>query len=195
MGNDRYDEDRSKLREPADPPESLLRPEAQQAALLSYLGPIVILFAVIGVALLYWTHRRPEQTPAAVDRSAIGTAGTETPGGGKPLPGYRSTADEIRTRGGGDSLQQPPSNGLAPLTSVDAVRSSGATPRRVSLSSVEVEQVEGDTVWVRDGDARIAVALPKDASHPAHGDRVDVSGVTDSRDGSIRVVADAVRTR
>jgi hypothetical protein len=195
MANEKYDEDRSRVTAPENPPDSLLRPAARRAALLSYLGPVVILFVVVGIALVYWLNRGPVRTITPLDRSVIGTAGLKTDGGGDPRPSFSGTANEIRNRAGDETSLGSRPDDRAALTTVDTIRNSGTGARRVALSAVQVDSVDGNTIWVREGESRVAIVLPQGTAAPRRGDRVDVSGMTDTQDGSIRVVADAVHIK
>jgi hypothetical protein len=197
MANDNETNDRpGTLNEPGDPPNVLLRPDTRRAALFSYLGPVIALFAIVGVALIYWVNRGPVPARENPDRGVIGTSGRTLPGGGDPQPEYDRTRDEIANRGGIDRADEARRNNLSALTTIDRVLTTDSnTARPVTLSAVEVEKAEGNTIWVRDGDARIAVALPQGAAAPQRGDRVDVSGITERRDGATQIVADAIHTK
>jgi len=173
-----------RLDDPANPPESLLKPEVRRAALMSYLGSVIVLFAVVGVALLYWANRGPVRD-APTDRDAVGTVGLQLPGGGNPERPATSSEDEIKYRGIDPSSQ--------PVTTIaNALSISPASPQRVELSNVIVDRLDGQTVWVRDADARIAVVAPRDAA-PREGGHVNVSGTTEpDGQGAIRVRATAM---
>ena len=197
MANDNDSNDRPRdLTEPGNPPNVLLRSETRRTALFSYLGPVIALFAIVGVALIYWVNRGPVPARDKPDHDVIGTSGRTTPGGGDPQPAFGRTRDEIANRGGIDSAEDAQRNELAALTTIDSVLAApSSTPRHVALSAVEVEKVEGGTIWVHDGDARIAVTPPHGAAAPARGDRVDVSGTTEQRDGATRIVAEAIHSK
>jgi hypothetical protein len=182
--------------EPDAPPNVLLRSETRRTALFSYLGPVIALFAIVGVALIYWVNRGPVPVRDKPDNSVIGTSGRTTPGGGDPQPAFGRTRDEVANRAGIDQADEPRTDRSALTTIAGALAAPSATPRHVALSGVEVEKVEGGTIWVRDGDARIAVTLPKDAAVPRRGDRVDVSGVTERpQGGATRIAADVIHTK
>lgn len=173
------------LDDPGNPPEALLRPEARRAALTSYLGGVIALFAVVGVALIYWASRGPVPN-AGADRDAVGTVGLQLPGGGNPERSVGSPDDEIKSRGT-DPLNQPVT------TIAGALAMSPATPQRVELSDVVVDRVDGQTVWLHETNRRIAVIAPRDAV-PREGDHVNVSGRTEPDDnGAIRIRATAMR--
>jgi len=197
MANDNDIKDRSgELNEPGDPPNVLLRSETRRTALFSYLGPVIALFAIVGVALIYWVNRGPVPAHEKPDSDVIGTSGRTTPGGGDPQPSFGRTHDEIVNRGESDKAVNAQGNDPSALTTIDrALAAPSAVPRHVALSAVEVEKAEGRTIWVRDGDASIAVILPQGAAVPRRGDRVDVSGLTEQRDGATRIVAEAIHTK
>ena len=98
---DRSDE----IDDPTNPPNVLLRPENRRAALWSYLGPVIALFAIVGVALIYWVNRGPVSDSVRTDDAATdgdgavrcwpvlpATSPSETPpapvpdGAGPPVP-------------------------------------------------------------------------------------------------------------
>jgi hypothetical protein len=84
---------------PKNPPNSVLRPEVRNATFWAYLGPLIIIVVVLGIALLYWSTRDTSE-----DRSTEPTVGTsgENPGRGgfNPDPTPDSTKDESEYRGG-----------------------------------------------------------------------------------------------
>lgn len=181
--------------DPQTPPGAFQQPEVGRGAILSYIGPIIVLFAIIGVALIYWVNREPFPIRSTDERGAVGTSGEFTQGGGEPRPPFRSTRNELETRGA-DTASHSGQPDLVALTTIDRILESGTLPgRQVTLAAVRVERVDGRTMWVRDGDSRIAVQLPERAAPPQKGDRVDVSGITDAHDGTVRVVADAIHTK
>jgi hypothetical protein len=196
MANDDFTTDRPDTSsDPGMPPGAFQRPEVARGAILSYIGPIIVLFAVVGVALIYWVNREPFPIRSTDERGAVGTSGQFTQGGGDPRPPFRSTTNEIETRGA-DTANTSGKPDLVALTTIDRIRESGAASgREVTLSAVRVERVDGRTMWVREGDSRIAVQLPEHAAPPQPGDRVDVSGITDAHDGMVRIVADAIHTK
>src|SRR5688572_5222804 len=172
---DRSDE----ITDPHNPPEVLLKPEARRAAVWSYLGPVVALFVIAGVAMLYWISRGPAPNDARTDDAAIGTVGRDSPGGGDPQGPFNSTEDELKYRGapGGDE---------GTLTSVADSRAADAS-RRVMLERVTVDSVSGSTTWIKDGDDRIAVVTDSAPGVKA-GDAASVSGTTErDSQGNVRI--------
>ena len=95
---------------PRNPPQAVLNPGARGTALKSYLGPIVVLFVIIGLALIYWARRDPGRD--FDDNSLNPTTGTTgerlkdgdpsrdlNQGGGDPASQPDSTKDELKDRG------------------------------------------------------------------------------------------------
>ena len=129
---------------PENPPQVLLRPEVRRAALMSYLGPVIALFVIIGLALIYWANRGPVE-PDPNDRvaDAIGTIGGRSAGGSDPAPDFDRTRDELAYRGGDTT----------PLTSVSDVIAAKRSGRIVQLNGAEVVSIDANVLQIRDGDA------------------------------------------
>jgi hypothetical protein len=161
------------LTDPNNPPRSVLKPEARRAAVWSYLGPVIALFVIVGVALIYWANRGPSPRDARTDDAAIGTVGRDSPGGFNPQPTFNSTEEEVRFRG---DAPGPEDNSIRSIE--DALQSDASSPRRVTLEDVTVENVQGSVTWVKDGDQRIAVATESTPAVKA-GDTALVSGMTE----------------
>ena len=95
---------------PRNPPQAVTNRGARGAALRSYLGPIVVLFVILGLALLYWARRDPGRD---FDDNTLnpttGTTGEQlkndeparelNQGGGDPAPRPDSTQEELKDRG------------------------------------------------------------------------------------------------
>jgi hypothetical protein len=152
---------------PENPPNSVVRP-AGRAALVTYLGGIVVLFLLFGAAFAYWTvtdkRIAPRDGDLPRDPSAIGTSGERTPregtpGGFDPAPSFDRTRDELEYR--------------------------GSTERRVEFDDVQVERTDGDTFWVRNGDTSVAVVAPGGMPTVRAGQRVDLTGTVEAS-GRIR---------
>jgi hypothetical protein len=166
---------------PQNPPNSIVNPEVRRTALRTYLLPIVALFVVIGLALLYWSIRPPITERAANqierDPNVEGTAGErsrgdDTAGGHEPQPAPDSTREELERRMG------------RPITDLGGVLGGSAlgdAGRRVELSGVIVERVESATsFWVRDEDVRVRVVAPAAAAETVSaGQRVQIIGVVE----------------
>lgn len=180
------------LHEDADPPYAVVRPAARRIALLSYLGPVIVLFAVVGIALIYWVNRGAVAPNGQRDRDAVGTFGRD--GGGTADPDFDSTRDEIRYRGGKDSADQ--ASGATATTIAQALRLDASRAQSVALSGVRVAGTEGDVVWVTDGERRVAVVRPPGADLPRTNDRIDVAGMSE-RDslGGVRIRATRLAVR
>jgi hypothetical protein len=180
----RYEETRA----PENPPNSVLSKGARRATVLSYFVPVVVLFVVVGIALVYWSNQ-PEhsQTPDR-DRSEIGTVG-RTDGGSQPEARPDNARSEIQYRGGD----------LAPITKVDQLKDVDARTmngRRVSIDEAEVDSVSGNMLWVRDGDEKFAVIAPAGSPSVRPGTKVSITGhvVADSS-GAAQIRADRVQEK
>src|SRR5262245_51483980 len=86
--------------DPKNPPNSVVNQQVALAFLGSYLGPLVVFVAIVGLGLLYWVNRGP-LVPDPDDRAQVGTTGTpdnadhvvgepgntqRSPGGRSPVP-------------------------------------------------------------------------------------------------------------
>jgi len=179
----RYDE----TTQPQNPPNSVLNRDARRAAVLSYFVPVVVLFAVIGIALVYWSNQPEHSGNDGRDRAEVGTVGRTD--GGQPEPKADSPRDEIKYRG--DDLS--PISQVSELRDVDARQMTG---RRVSIVEAEVDSASGNMLWIRDDDRTFAVTAPAGATLPARGTKVSITGhiVADSN-GSPQIIADRVQVK
>jgi hypothetical protein len=178
----RYDE----TNHPQNPPNSVLNRDARRATVWSYFVPIVVLFVVIGVALVYWSNRPEHSQAESAQRPEVGTVGSDQ-GGFDPAPRPGDTDAEIDRRG--DDLA--PITSLGSLEDIDARTMNG---RRVVLSDVTVDAAEDGRFWVRSGDERYAVVAPDGTAAVRTGARVDVSGRVESTGvESWRILADRVQ--
>ena len=172
------------LDRPMNPPNSVVRPAVRRAAVFTYVGALVAMFAIVGATLLFWAGRDDgfgsDTYGPGHEPSALGTSGERmpregAPGGFDPNPDHNSTAGDIEFRGGGE-----PSQGPMPGLS-DA--------NRVTLRDVQVERAEGDTFWVRDGGESVAVVTVGGTPTVRVGQRVDLSGTYEQTDGGRRIRA------
>jgi hypothetical protein len=172
--------------EPQNPPNSMLSKDTRRAAVLSYFVPVVILFVVIGVALVYWSNRPEHSQTGDADRSEIGTAG-RTDGGVPPESKPDTVREEIENRG--EDLV--PISRVAELRDIDARRMSG---RRVSIAEADVESATGNMVWIRDDERKFPVIAPAGAPLPTAGSKVSITGhiATDSN-GAVQIRADRIQ--
>jgi hypothetical protein len=186
--------------DPKDPPNSMMRRDTRRRVLLSYLGPVIALFVVAGIALIYWASRGPvAPEPQDRERDAVGTFGVGSKEGGfNPAPEFDSTRDELNFRGSNTSgvAEQEPggrqasSSAGATLTSLESVVNSSRSGARVEIHGVEVASVENGTIWIRDGDTRIAVIDERGAAGVKPGALVDVTGETEADpSGTLRIRA------
>lgn len=66
--------------------------------------------------------------------------------------------------------------------------------RPIDLHNIEVESVNGKTIWIKDGNARAAVIAPGDAPAVRAGQRISVSGnVEPDGHGGVHIRAERVR--
>ena len=156
--------------DPRNPPNSVANREVRRTALRVYLWPLVALFIVVGLALIYWANRGPvfndpqEGVGTTGDRQdVVGERGNDddTPGGINPDPRPDSTVDELKFRG------------------VDAPASRGGA---MDLTGVRVVGVrdDGRTFWVQSGDDQVEVSAPDGAPQVKPGSTVSISGVRES---------------
>jgi hypothetical protein len=168
--------------DPRNPPNSVVNRDVRRTALRIYLGPLVALFIVIGLALLYWANRGPvyndpqDGVGTTGDRQdVVGERGNDaTPGGINPDPRPDSTQDELKFRG------------------VDEPASPGG---QLDLTGVRVVGVrdDGRTFWVQSGDDQVEVSAPQGAPQVKPGSMVSISGVNESDgQGGTRIRASRV---
>lgn len=97
--------------DPHDPPEAVANRRIRRTALWTYLGPIVVLAVILGIAMLFWVRHEPGRAPGERSLNPIGTTGA-TPkdaneaqypqsGGGDPARRPANTADELKEKGAG----------------------------------------------------------------------------------------------
>ena len=86
--------------DPKNPPQSVLHPKVRSAALISFVGSLVVFFVLVGVALIFWTVAHPSPTAREGMQDVVGTSGYySTEGGHDPVRRPRSTRDELKFRG------------------------------------------------------------------------------------------------
>ena len=179
------------LNAPQNPPQSVINKNVRRSALWTYLLPLVVFFAAVGVLIFYW-----RVSPPATDRDtarlgeplAQGTAGTEgertpgrdTTGGQNPDRRPSTTRDEVTDRTGEPIIE---------LGDVFGEHARPSVGRRVEVKDVDVESVESPThFWVRDGNARVPVVH-------ADGETPLKAGVSVNIFGTVEAAADGVRIR
>lgn len=194
--------------DPRNPPNSVVNREVRGTALRSYLLPLIALFLVAGLGLIYWANRSPVMND---DPSEVGTTGdrqdvvgergnrTDTPGGFDPQPQPDSTADELERRGVNEPLRAPSSgvSAAAPLNELGAMLEDDPRTvlgRRIDVQDVDVvEARDATTFWIQDGDARALVSAPPGGPGVRDGSRVSVSGVVEpDGQGGVRIRATRV---
>ena len=181
---------------PRNPPQVLLRRDSRRAALMSYVVPIVALFVIAGIALIYWANRGPvAPEPDQREIDAVGTAGGDSPGGFDPGPEFDRTRDELRFRGSNEATaaRTPDIDPAETLGSVTGVLGTTRTGQRVEIEDLEVLSSDNGTMWVRSGETRIAVVVPDGTSPAKPGTRVNVSGITErGADSVMRIRASEI---
>jgi len=174
--------------DPKNPPNSMLNKSARRAAVGSYFVPIVVLFLVIGAALVYWSRRPAHSDTDRGERSAVGTIGS-TQGGNDARPKLDSPREEIQFRAGD----------LAPITTtadLSDVKARTMAGRRVEIDDAKVDSVNCNTLWVRDGDRKYAIVAPAGTGSVKPHAKVSVSGHVEPDDkGETRIVADRVQVK
>lgn len=78
-----------------NPAKAELEPEVGSGSRWLYLGPVIALLVIIGIALLYWTTRDARTIEQV---TPVGTAGEATAGGGDPAPKPDNTQNELDAR-------------------------------------------------------------------------------------------------
>lgn len=99
---DRYQD----TRDPKNPPQSVVNPRARSAALLGFVGSLIVFFLLVGAALVFWTVANPRPSAREADDRVVGTSGYySTEGGHDPVRRPGNTRDELKFRG---DLTPPP---------------------------------------------------------------------------------------
>jgi hypothetical protein len=176
--------------DPRHPPQSVLRPEVRRSAVVTYVGGITVLFALIGLGMLYWATRDKDRTDPTTPQ-AVATVGSaagghrDSPGGFDPQPRPDNTRDEIEQRRDGDSQ-----GALANVGDLLAAAPGTIAGRPVDVRDVEVESGDDRTFWIRDGDSKVAVVAPAGTDQISPGRRVDVRGMVEQDErGGVRIRA------
>ena len=209
--NDRHTPERyEETTDPKNPPASVVNKGVRSAALRSYLGPLVVFFVVVGLALVYWANRAPVR-PDPEDQQQVGTSGVpddrldtvgergnrdDTPGGFDPAPRPDSTADELRYRGADSPSASLPGGRDATLTGLAMLEGEpkDLVGRRIDFRNVMVIDAESPThFWIQDRNVKAEVTAPQRGPAVKNGSRVNVDGVVeeDGR-GGVRIKADSV---
>ena len=193
--------------DPQNPPKSVLKPAARRSAVWAYVGGIAVVFLIVAAMYAYQsstTSPRGDSELDVTEPTSVGTGGQpsneDSPGGFDPAPDRETTESELEFRGAtGES--QGPMPGLTnaePLTELGAMLEDSpqtVAGRRIDVQDVNVESVDGNTIVIRDGDARASV-VTSGASEVRAGQRVDVSGTVEpDGQGSARIRATRVNAR
>lgn len=178
---------------PENPPQSVVNKSVRRSALWTYLAPLVLFFAGIGIIVAFWAT-----SPPAVDRrdaevrEVEGTTGTEregnrdgTPGGHNPDRTPSSASDEVEARAG---------DAISDIDRLFEDGGRGAVGRRVELSRVRVERVESPTLfWIRGGDAhRIAVVASAGSPAVRGGQLLNLAGTVERSGSALRLRASRI---
>jgi hypothetical protein len=97
---ERYEE----TNDPNLPPNVMVNKTTRNNAFWSYMGPVIALFVVFAIAMLYWMNNdnptRPNDTNQVIGTSGDTNSGDRREGGFQPDPKPDSTREEIERRGG-----------------------------------------------------------------------------------------------
>ena len=100
---------------PKYPPKAVVNRNVRRTTLWTFVGPLIVLTVVIGIALLYWMGREPGRSVNDDSYNpASGTTGEQVEeanptnrelkqGGSDPAPKPGSTQDELEFRSGRDA--------------------------------------------------------------------------------------------
>ena len=183
---------------PQNPPNSMVNPTARTGWLASSFGVLTLVFVIVG-AVFTWVFVQRElgkggRTP---DSQTIGTSGAQnvredTPGGFDPAPDPDSTRDELEFRGIPDKPQGSTSGLDADdVTDAGAVKNAAAGSR-VRLMNVAVDRADGDTFWIRAGDATLMVIAPGGTPTVRGGQQVNVMGTIEAAGNTKRIRASRI---
>ena len=183
---------------PQNPPESMVRPEARSAWLLSSVGIVVTVAVIVGAALVFMTARRALDDEPVIrpEPTTIGTSGERQPregtaGGFNPSPRPGSTKEELELRGAGEG---PQGLGLTgPVTRLTDVAAAAQTSgQRVEIRDVQVDHAEGSTFWIRDGNTTVMVVTAGGVPTVKAGQNVDVAGTIEGSGANARIRASRI---
>lgn len=192
---DNHDPHYEETTAPQNPPNSMVNPTARTTWWGSSVGILAIVFLIVlagfGWVLVQRELGKGGRTP---DSETIGTSGAvrDTPGGFDPAPNPSSTRDELEFRGVGDRPQGPmPGLNADDITDAGAVKNAAAGSR-VRLTNVAVERADGDTFWIRAGDATLAVITPGGTPTVRAGQQVNVTGTIEASGETRRIRASRI---
>jgi len=191
--NDGQTPQRHETTDPRNPPNSVANATVRRLALRSYLGPLVALFIVIGLGLMYWANRGPIYD--GVEDGRVGTTGEagldtvgergggDAPGGFDPAPRPDSTRDELESRGVSTETDLRQINEIDQTTLGRRVEISGATV--VAVQSAMLFSIEKDN-------ATAVVSAPTGGPAVRDGQTVTVSGIVEPGQNGARIRATRV---
>lgn len=107
---ERQDPHYEETEHPRNPPNAIVNPQSRRTAFWSYATPLIVLFVIIAVALVYWLARAPGRAPGDNALRPIGTSGSQQPapspnfesGGQDPRPHPSTTRKELERKGGNE---------------------------------------------------------------------------------------------
>jgi hypothetical protein len=183
---------------PQNPPNSMVNPTARTGWLASSFGVLALVFLMVG-AVFAWVFVQRElgkggRTP---DSQTIGTSGAQnvredTPGGFDPAPNPDNTRDELEFRGIPDRPQGATAGANGDdVTDASAVKNA-APGSRVRLMNVAVDRANGDTFWIRAGDATLMVIAPGGTPTVRGGQQVNVTGTIEAAGNTKRIRASRI---
>ena len=83
-----------------NPPQSITKISVRSAVLRWFLGSLIGLFVLVGVAWLFWSAAHPRPSVREEAERVIGTSDAySTEGGHDPVRRPRNTRDELKFRG------------------------------------------------------------------------------------------------
>jgi len=176
---------------PQNPPQSVVNKDVRRSALRTYLLPLVLFFGCVAIVFMVWRTSPPPRGEDRTEPRAEGTTGTErerarerTPGGHNPDRKPSSTEEELEHRGG------------RVINTIEGILEDGSRDvigRRVELHRVNVERVESPTLlWIRDGNARVAVSTAVGSTPVKAGQSIDVAGTIERAGPGVRIRASRV---
>ena len=181
---------------PQNPPNSMVNTAARTTWWGSSVGVLAIVFLIVlagfGWVLVQRELGKGGRTP---DSETIGTSGAvrdDSPGGFDPAPVPGSTRDELEFRGVGDRRHGPmPGLSADDITDPGAVKNAPAGSR-VRLMNAAVERADGDTFWIRAGDATVAVVTSGGTPTVRAGQQVNVTGTIEATGETRRIRASRI---
>ena len=90
----------NQTRDPKNPPNSVMGPDARSSVLRWFIGSLVVFFLLVGVALVFWSAANPQPSLQEERERVVGTSRYySTEGGHDPIRRPHTTRDELKFRG------------------------------------------------------------------------------------------------